>query len=143
GGGIEINCLKTQCKGDPTGLLIFLLFWGIAVIAALYFLAWNIWGREEIEITPHSVKLLRIIGNWARAKEYNVKHVKEFRASHWSTHFFNQEYSMALWGFGGGPLSFDYGAKTIRFGASIEEAEARVIVEAIRKRFPELTSSLK
>jgi hypothetical protein len=39
-----------------------------------------------------------------------------------------------------GPLAFDYGARTVRFGAGIDEAEARMIVDSIRTRFPELGS---
>lgn len=34
----------------------------------------------------------------------------------------------------------DYGAKTIRFGSGIDEAEARMILDSIRTRFPELGS---
>ena len=39
-----------------------------------------------------------------------------------------------------GPLAFDYGAKTIRFGSGVDEAEARVILASIRTRFPELAT---
>jgi hypothetical protein len=35
---------------------------------------------------------------------------------------------MSLWGTGGSFVAFDYGAKTVRFAASIEEAEASQIV---------------
>ena len=38
---------------------------------------------------------------------------------------------MSLWGTGG-LLAFDYGAKTVRFAASIEEAEASQIVSDLK-----------
>jgi hypothetical protein len=36
-----------------------------------------------------------------------------------------------------GMISFDYGAKTFRFGLEIDEAEAKQIILAIKKGFPE------
>jgi hypothetical protein len=41
-------------------------------------------------------------------------------------------------GFFGGSLAFDHGAGTVRLGNGIDEAEAHLIVESIRTRFPEL-----
>jgi hypothetical protein len=35
-----------------------------------------------------------------------------------------------------GSISFDYGTKTYRFGVILDEAEAKLIVEAVKKRFP-------
>lgn len=42
-----------------------------------------------------------------------------------------------LWGtWEKGFIAFDYGAKTYRFGESLDEAEARQIVALIHQRFP-------
>ncbi len=43
--------------------------------------------------------------------------------------------SLYFWGVGGGTIAFDYGAKTYRFGAQLEEAEAKQIIQAVRERF--------
>ncbi len=40
-----------------------------------------------------------------------------------------------------GTLAFDYGAKTFRFGAGIDEAEAKQIVAEIQNKFPQYRSS--
>ena len=37
-------------------------------------------------------------------------------------------------GIGGGLIAFDYGAKTFRFGAGVEEAEAQGIVTRLKSR---------
>lgn len=42
--------------------------------------------------------------------------------------------SLQLWGIGGGVIAFDYGAKTHRFGAGLDEVEAKLTVTAIKKR---------
>jgi hypothetical protein len=41
---------------------------------------------------------------------------------------------MRFWGIGGGLIAFDYGAKTFRFGASLDEAEAQDIVKELNRR---------
>jgi hypothetical protein len=42
-----------------------------------------------------------------------------------------------LWGMSGGLIAFDYGAQTFRFGAGVDEAEAKHILEKITARFPQ------
>ena len=43
--------------------------------------------------------------------------------------------SLQLWGIGGGVIAFDYEARTIRFGAGLDEAEAKEVVTAITQRY--------
>jgi hypothetical protein len=47
------------------------------------------------------------------------------------------------WGLTGGAITFEYGGKTVRFGASIDETEARAIVERMKQRyvFPESSAA--
>ena len=42
--------------------------------------------------------------------------------------------ALQLWGIGGGAIAFDYEAKTLRFGAGLDETEAKQVVTAIQKR---------
>jgi hypothetical protein len=51
--------------------------------------------------------------------------------------------NMAWYGFLPGSIAFDYGARTIRFAAGLDEAEARALVERINERFPEVVSNAK
>jgi hypothetical protein len=37
-------------------------------------------------------------------------------------------------------IAFDYGAKTYRFGAGVDEAEAQAIVDTLRERWPSLVN---
>jgi hypothetical protein len=47
--------------------------------------------------------------------------------------------ALRFWGIGGGPIAFDYGSKTLRFGAGLDDAEARDVIRDLRERhtFPE------
>lgn len=42
---------------------------------------------------------------------------------------------MQFWGIGGGPIAFDYGSGTVRFGNSLDEAEAREVVRELKARY--------
>ena len=69
--------------------------------------------------------------------EYGLVHVADLRVSAvLSTDPFGWSAGMRFWGLGGGLVAFDYGAKTFRVGAGIDEAEAKRIVDALRARMP-------
>ncbi len=42
-----------------------------------------------------------------------------------------------FWGVGQGIITFDYGAKTFRFGSGLDEAEAKMILSEITQRYPQ------
>jgi hypothetical protein len=41
---------------------------------------------------------------------------------------------LQFWGIGGGVIAFDYGAATVRFGAGLDEGEAKSIVATMCSR---------
>jgi hypothetical protein len=106
----------------------FVLAW--VFLWAIYMLVLAMAGREVIEVSQQSIVIRRkiIIGNTilptAPPKEYPMEHIKNLRtwpALRWS---------------GGGALAFDYGAKTVRFAAGIDDAEARQILERLKDSLP-------
>ncbi len=49
--------------------------------------------------------------------------------------FFGPKKSIGdFWGLTGGKLKFDYGLKTIKFGNGIDEAEAKHLIDEIKRR---------
>lgn len=107
---------------------IFVLVW--IFLWALCMLLLATAGREIIKVSQRSIVIEKriIIGNMvlptAPSNEYLMEHIKNLRtwpALHWS---------------GGGALAFDYGGKTIRFAAGIDDAEARQILEKLKKILP-------
>jgi hypothetical protein len=78
----------------------------------------------------------RQIGRWGRSQEFDLTQVRDLRAAGMFFHPWSFKASLFFWGIGGGNIAFDYGAKTYRFGASLEEAEARQLVKTIKERFP-------
>jgi len=77
------------------------------------------------------------VPGYGRGKEYSSEFVKDLRVS--------PIYVPGWYARGGawpmhtamlGQMAFDYGAKTIRF-ADADEAEAKMILAEIRRRFPQ------
>jgi hypothetical protein len=82
----------------------------------------------------------RVLFGKGRQKQYDPGQVRGLRVSPPTFSPWDWSFGLSFWGIGGGVIAFDYGYKTFRFGAGIDEAEARHIVEGIVKRFPTLGS---
>lgn len=89
-------------------------------------------GFEVIKISGNSFILEKKIPFWTRSKRYNLENVKALRISNTTA---------SIWNMPGGSLSFDYGAKTVRFGIGLDEAEARMILIDIQQKYPEIMDS--
>jgi hypothetical protein len=89
-----------------------------------------LFGRERIEITDTLLTDWGAPLPWPRRRSYDVNHIRRLRAAG-ST-------GSDLWSLFTGVLTFDYGARTIRVGAGIDEAEAIMIIDVIARRFPQL-----
>ena len=118
-------------RGPSLFLLAWLTLWTVGgAFAALAWL-WMLSGRERVVLTPsllvHRYELLGL----SRSREYDISNVQNLRVSPESFNPWNMGGGLRMWGFGGGVVAFDYGAKTIRVAASVDEAEGRTIVSRI------------
>jgi hypothetical protein len=106
--------------------LLFLLVGGAFALGGVQ--AW--FGRERIRVTADELIHWREpIGGTKRS--YDLAHVRRLRTS------------PAIWTQGSGQpppgaIAFDYGARTVRIGSGIDEAEALMLLQAIASRFPHL-----
>ncbi len=72
---------------------------------------------------------------------YAVANVKNMeRSPHTKSSFF-QKRSNNVSIFGTPSVSFDYGAKTVGFGRGIDNAEARMLLDTIKKKIPSVFSA--
>jgi hypothetical protein len=135
----RFNPLPAESGSTPEGVDLFLIVWFIGWTLgggfALYAFFWQVAGREVVEVSHNSVLLRREIFSLGRSMEYLAEHVKDLRVSPYdpktSKWGRNMDYGLA-----GGFLAFDYGAKTIHFGAGVDEAEAKQILQTIQLRYP-------
>lgn len=124
-------------KDFNTFLLVWLTGWTFGGGFAILMLLWQIAGKEIIEVSGQSIILTKTIFNLGFPKEYSAGYIKDLRISIVIANDNNQ------WGrnngynyyTGNSKLAFDYGAKTIRFGNGIDEAEAKYILNIILQRY--------
>jgi hypothetical protein len=124
-------------KGQPTGFLgIWLLFWSFGGVAAFATLLWQFAGREVIALNSmtliHRIEALGL----GRTRSYLASEIRDLRAS--TSSFSGYErWSRAGLPFavgGTGSLVFDYGARSIRVAAGLDEAEAKMLVKEFSTR---------
>jgi hypothetical protein len=129
---------------DPGGaafLLIWLCGWTIGGVFAFYVWLWQVKGVEVIRVSPTALSIKRDIFGYGRTRYYDVLEVRRLRVAPFTFNPFDFRSGLAFWGIGGGILAFDYGFKTFRFGAGVDEAEANIILQKITNRLPSLSTA--
>lgn len=116
--------------------LVWVAGWTYGVCFVLYKLLWGLTGKEVMEVSRQSITLSRRILGFSRPKEYLAEHINDLRAvpcagSIWPGAAWSGFWTSRLY-----TLAFDYGARTFRFGAEAEEAEAKQILAEVLRRFP-------
>jgi hypothetical protein len=123
--------------GDGDAFIALLLcMWTLGGAIALASLAYMLAGVERARFSSSEVVLRREAFGIGRSRRYDPKRVVHLRAV--ETLPFNGLYGRSRLPFGSndGTLAFDYGAKTIRFGASLDYAEARMVLDDILAAAP-------
>jgi hypothetical protein len=125
-------------RDADAGAKVFAAFWLVGWTLgggfALYVFFWSLVGRERILLGPSMLSIKREVFGMGRLREYELTHVRNLRVSPSAYNPFDFRSGLQFWGIGGGSIAFDYGAGTVRFGAALEEGEARSIIERMRSR---------
>jgi len=140
----EVSALGMFFGGQGFGgpglfMIAWLGGWTIGGAWAIYILAWQLFGKEVIEITNQAIITKRVVFGLGFPNEYSFEYIKVLRVSvNVNTNdMFGWSRAGRLYGLSGGLIAFDYGSKTINFGSGIDEAEAKQILTEITQRFPQ------
>lgn len=106
--------------------------WTVGGFFALKSLLWMIAGKETILVTYDGITIGKHRVLYTSKKEYSRSHIKEIRTESGAQGWYK---GFNVFGQNTGLIAFDYGAKTIKFGICEHEAEAKYILETIKKRF--------
>ena len=121
----------------PEGLSDFWIFgWTIGAIFAVVVLTWLLLGRETVIFSNNVCQIKKGILDFDIVnKKYEIKHIKnlELNPVDNETNFLGQKKSGMDYGFKGGKIRFDYGMKTKKFAIGVDEAEARFIIDEIKR----------
>jgi hypothetical protein len=127
-------------KAPTAFLLLWLTGWSLGGLFAFSTVLWQLAGREILIVNSsaltHRVEVFGVGIN----RSYGASDIKNLRATEYSASpTFNQRAMFPpLFGSGHGPVAFDYGARTIRIGASLEEAEAKSLVSSLVRHLPRM-----
>lgn len=124
-------------------LSLWELGWTVAGAGIFYIWWWFVSGHEVLLFDPTLLIVTRRTTLFSRNQRFDLSQMEDLRASPVTSNrsLADVRGFFAAYGISGGHIAFDYGAKTYRFGAGIEEAEAKQIVALIKSRFPALGES--
>jgi hypothetical protein len=136
----EVMVAKQFFNGDapPEGELFMLAWFGVWTVGggvAIYAWLWQLMGKEILTVRGQTFKIRRDVGGFGFDKEYSLIQIRDLRIGPVGVNPLEFSSSFQLWGVGGGVIAFDYGGRTYRFGAGLDEAEAKQIVTAIKQRY--------
>lgn len=120
--------------GEEKLMLAWLGVWTVSGLAALVALQWQVMGKEIVTVQGQTLKAQREGGGIGFRKEYDLQQMANLRVEQPGFSPFDVSSSLQLWGVGGGVIAFESGNKIRRFGAGLDEAEAKLVVEALKRR---------
>lgn len=126
----------------PWFMGLWLFGWTAGGLWAMYTLGLMLTGKELVFLNRMQACLAlqqRVWGIGGRTREYALGQIRRLRASTEgiSAYGFTAQRPTMM---GVRTVAFDYGARTYRFGAGLDEAEAQLIVDALRERWPSLAA---
>lgn len=128
-----------SAKKNP-GAAAFLLFWlcgwTVGGAFALCVWLWQFKGREILAISSAGLSIRHEVVGYGRTKYYDLSEIRDLRVAPLTFNPIDFRSSLAFWSIGGGSIAFDYGFKTFRFAAGVDEAEARIILQRITDALP-------
>lgn len=134
---VPTTFLRNEVEPGARGFTAaWLVMWTIGGGFALYAFFWSLLGCERVVLTPSSLAIKRELLGFGRVREYELAHIRDLRVAPAPYNPYDFRSGFQFWGLGGGVIAFDHGAATVRFGAALEEGEARSIVARLRERGP-------
>ncbi len=135
----EVMVSRQFLNGDaPSEGELFMLAWlGVWTVGggvAIYAWLWQLMGKEIVTVHGQTFTVRRDIGGFGFDKEYDLVQMRDLRVESVGMNPLDFSSSLQLWGVGGGMIAFDYGARTHRFGAGLDEAETKQVITAIAQR---------
>ena len=128
--GLGSNNGKWIFIGFLAFMLLFLAGLGAYII---YSLLWQFIGKEIIIVKNDTLRISHQIFNRNKFLEYSISSISDLRASIPQPVLFNSVKIFKNISGQNGMIAFNYGAKTVRFGFEIEEAEAKQIVFVLQE----------
>ena len=109
--------------------MFWLCGWTFGELSVLGILSWMIAGHQVLTLSRDTLVIRLAVGPLGRTREYQLDAVRRLRVA--ATHGGKGQVTTTA-------RAFDYGAKTIRFGVNIDDAEAHHARDLLLEREPRL-----
>lgn len=128
-----IFALREFVAGSEPRLFLglWLVGWLGGELLAILTWSWMVFGREVLSVRQGLFTIGREVGRFAIKRRYPLHEISNLRASGWFGSPFLKSGSLQYWGLSGGTIAFDRKGKSVRFGLSLEEPEARAVVNEL------------
>lgn len=132
---VPAQYLKGEIPSEAQSLMFaWLAVWTVGGLLAVYALLWQAMGKEIVIVEGQTFTSRRDIGGFGFDKVCDLAQMKNLRVEPIGFNPLDISAALQLWGIGGGAIAFDYETNTFRFGAGLDETEAKQVVTAIQKR---------
>jgi hypothetical protein len=118
-------------------LVLWLCLWAVGWVFAAATIGWMISGREIVRMIGGDLEVGYRLFGYERKKRYRGSAISGLAAAPVSDLFRRSQFSVPfLMRQQTGSVRFDYGARTVYFGAGLDEAEGRLIVDKLGRKLP-------
>ncbi|MDD4970913.1 MAG: hypothetical protein PHT07_15915 [Paludibacter sp.] len=120
--------------GENAFITFWMIGWTIGGCSAIFVLLWSLFGQEIIRIDFQDLFLEKSIFGIGIKRRLAITELNNIRYEAVERNGFSGNNDMSIILHGAGPIKMDYGLKTYTVGFSVDEAEAKYIIELIRKK---------
>jgi hypothetical protein len=121
--------------GEEWLILAWFVVWTVGGVLALYAWLWQVIGKETVTMRGTTLSTRREIRGFGFGKDYDLMQINDLRLGQDKFDPMDITSALQLWGIGGGVIAFESGGKTRRFGTGLDEAEAKQVLESLKRRF--------
>lgn len=135
GGGAALGMLR---QFEPF-LAVWLCFWAVGFTVVAATIAWQLGGAEILRADGRDLEIAYRVPPFTRRRFYRGTEIRDLDATD-GNDIFTRIYAgsppFLSWA-KTGSVQFTYGARTVQAAAGLDEPEARLIVEHLRRRLPQ------
>lgn len=134
----EVSVIRILMQSDTPAfanafLMFWLLCWTVGGGFVVFVIANMLGGKEVIAVERGELRIFRGVWGVGRKKVYDISEIRNLQVNPevYGSQLLSQMRS--IYKLNSGTLKFDYGMKTVKFAAGIDEAEARFLMEKLSK----------
>ena len=130
---------------DNLFLIVWLFFWSIGGVHAVIYLAWMLFGEEEVIIESKQISITRILAFFSRSKYFENELIVNFRIKIEKDTNYSRRKKANSFLSNYGSLRFNYKGKEVKFGLDLSRTDSELVYNSIKEisRFTNLNLKLE